>query len=521
MTAQPASPVDPDPEPQAPASGGTPPRPASGEAPPRRSRLGDPPRATLLIGVAASVLMLVGGFGAGGVLVRDPLLTNSPLGFWRYGHGHEMATAMVYLGVLLLIWAWIRLGRDVVARRAGGRAVLTCAAAWIVPMLFTPPLFTRDVFSYLAQGALPLAGLDPYAVGPEALPGTVTDNVHPLWLDTPAPYGPLFILLAKAVAAVAGDNVILGVVLMRVALLPGLAMFVWALPELTRRLGGRIPVALWIAVANPVVVVHLVGGIHNELLLMGLLATGAVLVLRGRHAGGIAVATAAVAVKASAGLALPFLVLVWAGRLSGPWLSRVARATGGGLVVFVAVFGVITLVAGVGLGWVSSVGAAGAIVHWYSASTALGLLGHAVVGLLVTDLALEPFLVVTRALGMLALLVVAVHQWWQARHGGPDAVRRAGIVLLAGAVLGPTLLSWYPSWGFALLAAAAWTTSRLGAVAFGSVLLMFLSYPDGDTAHRDLVLLGLAAVVALFAARALCRAPRNPPARSAAASVAR
>ena len=68
-------------------------------------------------------------------------------------------------------------------------------------MLFSPPLFTRDVYSYLAQGALPLAGFDPYAVGPGGDAGLFTDNVHYFWQDTPAPYGPLFILIAKAVAA--------------------------------------------------------------------------------------------------------------------------------------------------------------------------------------------------------------------------------------------------------------------------------------------------------------------------------
>ena len=46
--------------------------------------------------------MLVGGFGGGGILVRDPILTNSPLGFWRYGHGRELATALIYLGVVLM-----------------------------------------------------------------------------------------------------------------------------------------------------------------------------------------------------------------------------------------------------------------------------------------------------------------------------------------------------------------------------------------------------------------------------------
>ena len=140
-------------------------------------------------------------------------------------------------------------GREVLARRVGGRAVLTTAVVWMAPLLFAPPLFTRDIFSYLAQGGLPLAGFDPYEVGPEAMPGIFADNVHYFWQDTPAPYGPLFILIAKAVAWVTGDQIILGVVLMRLALLPGLLLFVWALPELTRRLGGRVAVALWVAVS--------------------------------------------------------------------------------------------------------------------------------------------------------------------------------------------------------------------------------------------------------------------------------
>ncbi len=75
------------------------------------------------------------------------------------------------------------------------------ALAWIAPLLVSPPLFTRDPFSYLAQGALPLAGFDPYAVGPDAMGGVFTDNVHYFWQDTPAPYGPLFILLAKGVVS--------------------------------------------------------------------------------------------------------------------------------------------------------------------------------------------------------------------------------------------------------------------------------------------------------------------------------
>jgi alpha-1,6-mannosyltransferase len=482
-----------------------------------RTRLGSPPRRPLLIGLAGALMMVVGGFGAGGVLIRDPLLTNSALGFWRYGHGRELATALIYTGVALMVWAWVQLGRDVLARRVGGRAVLTTAAVWTAPMLLAPPLFTRDIFSYLAQGGLSLAGFDPYAVGPEAMPGIFTDNVHYFWQDTPAPYGPLFILLAKSVAWATGNNIILGVILMRLALLPGLLLLVWALPELTRRLGGRVPVALWIAVANPVMVIHMVGGGHNDLLVVGLLAAGALVALRGRPAGGIALVTAAMAVKASAGIALPFLVLVWAAQFSGSRTARIAKATAAGIGVFAVVFGLCTLVARVNLGWLPALSAPSMIVNWMSIPTGVGELLHTLVGL-VANLPKQPFINVARIIGAALLLWIAARQWWAARDGGPDAVRRAGIVLLAVAVLSPATLPWYVSWGMALLAMVAWSPRGLAWIVFASVMLVIVYYPNGEDALYNWPYLAACALLAALASVSLLR---PDPLRLAAGARAR
>ena len=507
MTAQPSSPVDRSESPDRRAAAPAEPR----QAPSWRTRLrvpggvwGSPPRGPLLLGVAASLLMVLGGYGAGGVLVDDPLLTNSPLGFWRYGHGREIATALVYLGVGLLAWAWVQLGREVLARRIGGRAVLTTAAAWLAPMLVSPPLFTRDVFSYLAQGALPLAGFDPYAVGPEALPGIFTDNVHYFWQDTPAPYGPLFILYAKGVAWLAGDQIILGVVLMRLALMVGLVLLVRALPELSRRMGGRPSLALWIVVANPVMIIHMVGGGHNDLLVMGLLATAALAALRGQHAWGIVLATLAMAVKASAGVALPFLVLVWAATMAGTVAVRTLRATAYGVAIFVPVFALCTVVAGVGLGWLPALSAPSMIVNWLSLPTGAGQLVHSII-LIIGPVPMQPFVNVGRAIGALLLLAIAVKQWWAARDGGPDAMRRAGIVLLAVALLSPTTLPWYVSWGMALLAMVDWSPRALQVLVFFSLWLMIVYYPDGEAALYDLLVLGVGAVLSALAAVSLLR----------------
>ncbi len=468
-----------------------------------RRRLGRPPRRPLLQGLLGAVMLLIGGFGAGGVLIRDPLMTNSTIGFWRYGHGHDLAAFLMYAGVVLMAWAWIQLGREVLARRVGGREVLTTAFTWIVPMLFAPPLFTRDIFSYLAQGALPLSGFDPYAVGPKALPGILSDNVHYFWQDTPAPYGPLFILLAKGVAWLIGNNIILGVILMRLALLPGLALLVWALPELTRRLGGRVPVALWVAVANPMMVITMIGGGHNDLLVVGLLAAGALLALRGHHAGGIATVTLAMAVKASAGVALPFLVLVWAAHMTGTRAVRITKAAAAGIGVFAVVFAACTFAARVDLGWLPALSAPSMIVNWMSVPTAVGQIVGGIASLFGAPMQL--FINIFRGIGIAVLLVVAGRQWWAARDGGPDAVRRAGVVLLAVAVLSPAMLPWYLSWGMALLAAAAWSIRGLQYMIVVSLMLIVVYYPNGEDGLYNWGYLAVCAALAVLAAVSLVR----------------
>lgn len=472
-------------------------------ASPGRSRFGSPPVRPLLQGLAASLLMVIGGFGAGGVLIRDPILTNSALGFWRYGHGRDLANIMIYAGVILMAWAWVHLGRNVIAGRVSGRGVLTIALVWIAPTLVSPPLFTRDVFSYLAQGGLPLAGFDPYAVGPEAMPGIFTDNVHYFWQDTPAPYGPLFILIAKSVAWLVGENIILGVILMRLALLPGFFLLVWALPELTRRLGGRVPVAMWVAVANPVMVIHMIGGGHNDLLVVGMLAAGSLIALRGLPAGGIALVTMAMAVKASAAVALPFLVLVWAAQMSGDsQRQRIAKAIAAGVGVFVVVFAACTFAAGVSLGWLPALNAPSMIVNWMSIPTGVAELVHTLVGTII-DLPKTPFVVVARIIGGGLLLWIFWKQWLAARDGGPNAVHRAGTVLLAVAVLSPATLPWYLSWGMALVAAAPWTTPKLQFTVFISLMLVIVYSPNGEDALYNFPYLLLCGLLALLAAVSL------------------
>ncbi|WP_037345265.1 polyprenol phosphomannose-dependent alpha 1,6 mannosyltransferase MptB [Sciscionella sediminilitoris] len=478
----------------------------AGESPdsPESERVGQLPRALLLLGFLGSCVMALAAVGAGATLAHDPLLSTGPLAWIRYGHGRQLATVALYAGLAMLIWAWIRLGRAVRARRLGKRCVLYAITAWTLPLVFAPPLFSKDIYSYLAQGDIALHGFDPYQVGPSVLSGALAENVSWVWQNTPAPYGPLFVLVAKATVAVTGQQIIPGVILIRLLMLPGFALIVWAIPRLARHFGGRPELALWFGAANPLILVHLIGGGHNDLPMVGFMLLGIVLVLERKPVSGFAMVTVAVAIKASAALVLPFLVWVWAGKLRGPAWRRFVIAAAGGIAVVAVVFGGITLLAGVDLGWIPALSSSSAIVNWLSIPSAIGQFLDMVGGWF-ARLPGGLFIESMRLIGEAVLAVLVIWQWWRARVGGSEAVRRSNIALLALALLGPACLPWYFSWPITLGAVLVYSGTGLVAITGASVWLVLVTYPSGDTALYNWLYVACCAVVAALAALALVR----------------
>ncbi|OLF10459.1 hypothetical protein BLA60_14725 [Actinophytocola xinjiangensis] len=463
------------------------------------------PTRTIALGTVGSVLILISALGAGAILAQDPILGRGALSWIRYGHGRMLATAILYIGFLLVVWAWVRLGRHVLAGRVGTRPVLLAAACWILPMLASPPVFSRDAYLYIAYGTLPLHGYDPFTVGPGNLDvDPVVDNVDSFWQSTPAPYGPLFILLAKTVISVTGTNMITGVLLMRLGLLIGVLLVIWALPRLVRHLGGSLPVAMWLAIAGPMTVVHLVGGPHNDVLMVGFLAAGTALVLDRKHVLGIVLVTVGVAVKATGAVALPFLVWVWAGHLDSTRWRNFARACACSVGIFVATFAAATVASGVNLGWIAALDAPTAIVNWLSLPTGAGEIIHSFVGLVI-DLPKVYFVNTMRVLGGLLMVIILFKQWWRARDGGPDAVKRAAIALLVVAILSPATLPWYLTWGFMLAAALPWKRRQLAVQVSLAVFLVLTYTPAGDDLLYDWMFILCAAGVSVLAGVSLLR----------------
>ena len=275
---------------------------------------------------------------------------------------------LLWGGVAVMLVSWLWLGRRVASGPATEYTMVATTGFWLAPLLLSVPVFSRDTYSYLAQGALLRDGLDPYVVGPIDNPNSLLDNVSPIWTTTTAPYGPAFILVAKFVTMMVGNDVVAGTMLLRLCMLPGLVMLIWAAPRVARHVGANGAAALWICVLNPLVIIHLMGGVHNEMLMVGLMMAAIALTFANHPAWGVSLIAIAVAVKATAGIALPFMVWVWMRQLRerrklGP-APAFATATAASVGIFVVVFAVLSWLAGVGLGWLTALAGSVKIINW-------------------------------------------------------------------------------------------------------------------------------------------------------------
>ncbi|WP_442790118.1 alpha-(1-_6)-mannopyranosyltransferase A [Nocardia sp. CDC160] len=447
------------------------------------------------LGFFGALLITFGGFGAGSTRRTDPLLESMHLSWLRMGHGLVLSSLFVWIGVIAMITAWVRLGRIVIGKQPGTDVTLNELRAivgiWITPLLAAVPMFSRDAYSYLAQGAMLRDNINPYVYGPVELKANaamVLDNVSPVWLTTTAPYGPIFLLIGRAITTITGDNVVAGTIALRLVMLPGLALMVWAVPHLTKHLGGKPTTALWLAVLNPLVLIHLIGGVHNEMLMVGLMAAGIALVLEHHHVAGIVVVAVGVAVKATAGVALPFLVWIWMihererraarneGELPHPVLSF-AKISALGVAVFAAVFAVATWATGLRdhqIGWLTALSGSKKIINWLSLPT---IMAHVVTW--VTPLSMDSVLNVTRIMCAAVMVAILVWAWWRFKSSEKEAVLGILVAFVAIVILSPAALPWYYSWPLALAAGFALSTRTLQILVGLCTWLMLIFQPDG------------------------------------------
>jgi alpha-1,6-mannosyltransferase len=407
-----------------------------------------------------------------------------------------VSLTMTTTGAVMMALAWLMLGRFALGSRRMSRSQMDrTLLLWALPLLIAPPMYSRDVYSYLAQSQISLLGLDPYRVGPA--PGLGLDHVFTLsvpnmWRETPAPYGPLFLWLGRGISELTGENIVAAVLCHRIVVLVGVGLIVWATPRLARRCGVAEVSALWLGPCNPLLLMHLVAGIHNEALMLGLMLAGTEFALRaisrtrdnhpagplfprplhwpqGRAdwltwmplamlVAGTTLITMSSQVKLPSLLAVGFVAMALACKWGGTFRAFVMA---GGLVTAIAV--VVT------------------VRSWMSPPTLLAL-GTGQVGILLgLGDHTTAILGLTRAIGVILIAILVSYLLLAVLRGRLHPVGGLGVALGATVLLFPVVQPWYLLW--AIIPLATWATRpgfRGTAIASSLVVGIFGPTANGD-----------------------------------------
>jgi len=329
------------------------------------------------------------------------------------------------------------------APRLGRRPLWGAIALLVVALACLPPLLSHDVYSYVDYARLGAAhGIDPYLRGPAAAPGDPA-FIHVTWPRTTTAYGPLFTLATYPLAALPPGTAVYVLKAASAAAVFGIAAIVARLAP--SRGIDPLRAAAFVAL-NPLVLVHVVGGPHNDALAVLLVMLSVAAILCARESSGGAAFVAAIAVKASSAAVLPFALIG-----SAPEQST------GRTVIHSATH---RPVAGVLLGGAGGAIAIGAAAHaafgWHWLG-AIGLAGEnqsrtSYMSIPITAArltGLDPALTRAAALVLYAALVAYLLAW--TLRGG-DWVRAAAWATTGLLLATSWLLPWYLLWPLPLAA---------------------------------------------------------------------
>lgn len=392
--------------------------------------------------------------------------------------GGALFSALTFIaGMALLSLAWVRLVAHAVDRQVPARrrlsTVLVATLLWAAPIMLGPPLLSNDVYSYAAQGELASRGFDPAVVGPNALGGgpfmRAADSV---WWNNPAPYGPIWNKIAEAVVVHSGHDparAIWGFRLVAVVAVAIAGFFIYRLCRIT----GRDPsFALAMALANPVVLVHLVGGMHNEAAMLAIVLAS-IYALRRNHllvAFALMVLAAAIKLPAAAGIAY----IGWHSslalrlRISRLFAAAFATATGMSLLVLTS------FLTNSSLGWLGALRGTGKIKSTFAPPTMVGLFVSDVLGALGLSVDQDHTVALFR---FTALAGAAALAFWLLRHSSRQRFELSlGLTMTLAVMFGPVLWPWYSTMAIVILAASGLERARM-ALCTWSIAIAMLVFP--------------------------------------------
>ncbi|KJE77688.1 polyprenol phosphomannose-dependent alpha 1,6 mannosyltransferase MptB [Ferrimicrobium acidiphilum] len=361
-----------------------------------------------------------------------------------------LAESLIYYGLVLTAVAWLRI---VVGARRGEqlRYKWLLFGLWVLPLMVAGPLFSRDVYSYAAQGRMVTLGINPYSGGPALLGNSAyRSTVDPLWGMAKAPYGPLFLALAGGLVQLSGHSPMMTVLLLRLVALASVVVIGIFILKIADLLGVNRDLAFALSAANPILLYTFASAGHNDALMTALMVAGIYLFLKDRRLAGIVLVALAASVKVPAIVAVGFMGYHWSN--SNRVLSKL-RGLFIAVMLTLAVFYLLGLATHLGMGWIPALSTPGSVLSF---EDPLILVGYAIGWVLAhVGLPFGPLFVVNvfRALGDLCILLIGGITILGSRRS--NIVRLTGVILIVTVVLGPVIWPWYLGWGIVLLSLGA------------------------------------------------------------------
>jgi alpha-1,6-mannosyltransferase len=334
------------------------------------------------------------------------------------------------------------------ARHLGLRSALVAIGCAQLAFMLAAPLYSADVFSYLDYARLGvLHGLDPYLHGAATAPhDTVRRYVG--WYNVSTSYGPLFTIASYPLAWLDVPTAFWTLKALSCAASLGCVALV---ARIARQLERPVVPAVLFLGLNPVLLAYGVGGGHNDFVAVLAALAAATLALDCREGAAGAGFVVAAALKATAGIALPFLLIA---RRSRRAIAGAAAAAAGVAVVSALAFGsgALRLVEQLSQqqAWVAGKSVPSVIAH------GLGLPG------------ITPGMRIVDALLLVTGLAVLLWRTWRAA----DWLRATGWATLLLLVTSAWLLPWYVVWLLPFAAVAGDARLRIATLAFTAFVVI-------------------------------------------------
>jgi hypothetical protein len=192
--------------------------------------------------------------------------------------------------------------------------------------------------------------------------------------------------------------------------------------------------------------------------------------------------TLAAAIKVPAAIGIVYVAWEWAG--TGVPLRQRVRPLVKAATIALAVMTSLTLLSGLGWGWIANLGTPGTVRSWMAPATAVGLVISGSLHVVGVAVGLGGVLTVTRFFGLLAAVAVAVYCLRNYERMG--MLRAMGLSMLMFVVLGPVVQPWYLTWGILLMAPVLTGRIRHFALAL-SIVAPFIGLTGGASLLNQLI----------------------------------